>query len=112
MEILKAINMGLSFFLELGMLAALGFWGFKTGQGRVLGILLGLGAPLLAAVVWGVFAAPKSSTRLHGAALAGLEIVLLGAGAAALAAAGQTRLAWVYALLLVVNRVLWVVWKQ
>jgi hypothetical protein len=112
MEILKWTNMGLSFLLELGMLAGLGLWGFKTGQGWVMRIVLGLGAPLLAGVIWGVFCAPKAQTRLQGLALAGLEIALLSAGAAALYAAGQTRLAWIYALLLVVNRVLWVVWKQ
>jgi hypothetical protein len=112
MEILKWANMGLSFLLELGMLAALGFWGFKTGQGWGMRILLGLGAPLLAGVIWGLFAAPKAQKRLQGLALTGLEIALLGAGVAALSAAGQFRLAWIYAVLLVINRIVWIVWKQ
>lgn len=112
MTLLKSINIGLSFLLELAMLAALGYWGFKTGQGRILGVLLGLGAPVLAAVLWGFFAAPKAATRLHGLGLAVFEIVLLGTGAAALFAGGQTRLAWIYALALALNRVLWIVWGQ
>jgi hypothetical protein len=30
--IIKNANLALAFFLELGVLAALGYWGFKTGQ--------------------------------------------------------------------------------
>jgi hypothetical protein len=112
MEILKLVNVGLSFGLELCLLAALGFWGFHSGSGWGMKITLGLGAPLLAALAWGLFAAPASHRRLSGLALTALEIVLLGAGAVALFAAGQTRLAWVYALFLLVNRVLWIVWRQ
>ena len=44
--------------------------------------------------------------------MAGKEIVLLGAGAAALFTSGQTRLAWIYALALALNRILWIVWGQ
>jgi hypothetical protein len=111
MEILKTANLGLSFLLELCMLAGLGYWGFKTGQGWGVKVLLGIGAPLLAAAVWGVFAAPAARTRLKGFSLALLEIFLLGSGAAALYFAGQNRLAWIYAAALVINRILWVIWE-
>ena len=53
-------NDGLRFVLELAALTALGYWGFAEHEG-VLQWLLGLGAPLLAAVVWGAFVAPKAS---------------------------------------------------
>ena len=112
MQWLKMANMALSFVLELAMLAALGHWGYQSGQSPALKILLALGAALPAALIWGFFAAPKASRRLRGPTLALLEIVLLGAGAAALFASGQTRLAWVYLAALVVNRVLWIVWRQ
>ncbi len=109
---LPGINAGLSFLLEISMLASLGFWGLKTGENWMMKALLGLGTPALVAVVWGIYCAPKAATRLQGWPLAGLEIILLGAGAAALHFSGQTRLGATYALLLVINRILWIAWKQ
>ncbi len=64
-----AANVGLAFLLELGALAALGFWGVHTGQSLLADIALGAGAPLLAAGVWAMLAAPKSERRLHRTAL-------------------------------------------
>ena len=47
------------FLCELAMLAALAFWGYVVGEGP-WAWLLGVGAPALAAVVWGAFVAPKA----------------------------------------------------
>ena len=55
MIVLKYANLALAFFLELCALAALGYWGFVTGEGLPARIGLGVGAPLLAAVLWGAF---------------------------------------------------------
>ena len=63
MEILKFINIGLRFLLELCILAIFGYWGFKTGSNLFMKFLLSLGAPILFAVLWGVFLAPESSMR-------------------------------------------------
>jgi hypothetical protein len=41
------------------MLAGLAYWGFTTGDGA-LAWVLGIGAPVLAAVIWGLFVAPKA----------------------------------------------------
>lgn len=112
MNLLAGINAGLSFLLELCMLISFGYWGFKTGESWVMKVLLGLGTPALVAVLWGIYCAPKAATRLQGWPLAGLEIILLGAGAAALYFSGQTRLGAIYALLLVINRIFWIAWKQ
>ncbi len=40
MSALKMINLGLHFFLELGALAALAYWGFHTGSGLGMKLLL------------------------------------------------------------------------
>ena len=48
---LTAANLALRFFLELAALAALAYWGFHTGRSVLADVVLGLGAPLLAAVV-------------------------------------------------------------
>ena len=50
---LKPLNLGLRFVLELCMLVALGIWGFSEN------IVLGIAAPLAAAVVWGLWIASK-----------------------------------------------------
>jgi hypothetical protein len=73
------------FALELGALAAFGYWGAQAGW------WLAALAPLVAAGAWGTFAAPKSSRRLSGAPYVAFEI-----GFFALATAGLalTAPAW------------------
>ena len=56
---LKPLNLGLRFVLELCMLVALGIWGFSQN------VVLGIAAPLAAAVVWGLWIAPKATRRLR-----------------------------------------------
>jgi hypothetical protein len=69
-------------------------------------LLLGVGTPVVAAAIWGTFAAPKSDRRLSGWALIALQLTVLGAGAVALAAAGQPVLAAAFAVVIVLNAVL------
>ncbi|NJC70891.1 YrdB family protein [Planosporangium thailandense] len=109
---MRPANLALRFALELAGLVAFGYWGFVTPTGRPLAVLLGLGAPLVAAALWGVLAAPKAPVRLPGAARLGFEIVWFGAAAAALIHAGRPFLAVVLAALYAVNRVLMYVWRQ
>ena len=56
---LRGVTLTVRFLCELAMLAALAYWGFTVGEG-VGAWLLGLGAPLLAAVVWGAVVAPRA----------------------------------------------------
>ena len=112
MQGVKAVNLALRFLLELGALGAWGYWGFQTGSGWAMKLLLGLGAPLLAAVVWGVFLAPASGTRLQGPLALLLEVVILGGAAVALAVAGRPALAVVFAVVTLINRLLMVLWGQ
>ena len=112
MNALKSINLGVRFLLELCMLAAVGYWGFKTGSGWFLKIASGIGGPVLIAVIWGMFVAPKAAYPLHGFVLLAMEAVLFGLGVVALYATGKHSLAWGFAVVVVVNRVLMLVWKQ
>lgn len=109
---LKAINLGVTFLLELCMLAAFAYWGFTTGTMLLTQLLLGIGVPVLVVLVWGRFMAPKSSTRLTGAAYLVLKFILFGAAALALAVVGQTTLAILFMVASVINQVLMLVWKQ
>ena len=94
------------------MLGALGYWGFRAGNGLALKLGLGLGAPLLAAVVWGALGAPGAPVRLSAPLHLLLELIVFGAGVAALYAAGRQGLAGAFAVLFLLNRVLMFVWTQ
>ncbi|HSB00375.1 MAG TPA: YrdB family protein [Anaerolineales bacterium] len=112
MDILKTLNLGVRFLLELCMLVAVGYWGFKTHSGWALKIILGIGLPILLIVIWSLFVAPKAAYPLRGLPHIVLSLILLGSGAVALFAAGRAGLGWVYAIVLIVNQVLLMVWKQ
>jgi hypothetical protein len=108
-SIFKGANLVLRFLLELCALAALCYWGFKTGTGPISKVVLGIGAPLAAAVLWGTFVAPVS---VPGALRLLLEPAVFGGAAAALYSAGRPGLAWALGLAYVINRVLIFVWDQ
>ncbi len=109
---MKSINLGVAFLLELCMLAALAYWGFQTGQTLLVRLVLGIGAPVLAALIWGRYMAPLSATRLTGAAYLVLKFVLFGLAALGLATTGQITLAIIFAVISVINQVLLFAWQQ
>lgn len=107
---LKNTNLALRFILELCALAAFVYWGFYTAQSTVLKLILGIGAPLVAATAWGTFRVPddpgKAPVAVPGKLRLLLELVFWGAAVAGLAGAGQVTLAWVFGLLVVINNAL------
>ncbi len=103
MTALRAVNDALAFLLELAALAALAVWGFTVGASWPLRILLGVGAPALMVVVWGFLLAPNADHRLVMPWLYVVKLVVFGCATAALAAAGQPRLAVALGVLVVVN---------
>lgn len=110
--VLESANLALRFLLELCALAALGYWGFQTGKGPIVKFGLGIGAPLLAAVVWGMYGAPGSQAAVTGVMRVGLELAIFGVAAVALYAAGQPGLASVFGVAVMINRALMYVWGQ
>jgi hypothetical protein len=89
---LRGLTLTVRFLCELAMLAALGYWGFTVADG-IGAWVLGLGAPLAAAVVWGAWVAPKARWPVPIQTRVVIELVLFGAAAGALAVAGQPMLA-------------------
>ena len=112
MIVLKYANLALAFFLELCALAALGYWGFVTGEGLPARIGLGVGAPLLAAVLWGAFESPRAPLPLPEPWHLLFALAFFGCAAAALYAAGHARIALTFALAVILNLVLAYVWGQ
>ncbi|MGE5224849.1 MAG: YrdB family protein [Omnitrophica WOR_2 bacterium] len=106
LSILKSLNLFLAFLLELAMLAAFAYWGFHTGQTTILKIGLGIGIPLLAAVIWGLVMAPNSSRRLQGTAYLALKLVLFGLAVVALILTGNDTLGIVFGVVVVTNTIL------
>lgn len=112
MDLIKAANLGLRFLLELGALAALAYWGYHAGSGRAVKLGLAVGVPLLAAIVWGLFVAPNATVKAPGAIHLLLQVLIFGAAALGLAAAGRDRLALIFAALVIVNAILMALWGQ
>jgi len=112
LTIIKNANLALAFFLELGVLVALGYWGFQAGQTTIARIGLGIGAPVVAIVVWGLFGAPKAVWHLNGTARLILQVVFFGSAAVALFVSGQRVLGVAFALVFVLNSILAYVWAQ
>ncbi len=109
---LKSMNLALRFGLEILALIALGYWGFSTGKGWGLKLLFGLGAPVLAAVLWANFGAPAAGHRLTGWTRVLFEVAVFGSAAAGLILAGQKPLALIFAGLVVLNEGLLFLWGQ
>jgi hypothetical protein len=103
LSVIKNANLALSFLLELGVLAALAYWGSHTGQGTFTSIALGIGAPVLAVVVWWLFGAPQAKWHLNGSYRLLLEVIFFGSAAVALFAAGQHVLGVAFALVFSLN---------
>ena len=106
---MRGANLVLRFLLELSALAATAHWGFSTESG-VTQWVLGLGAPALVAVVWGLFVSPKARIELPHPAQFAIELLVWAAAALALAAAGQPVLGIVFAVVAVISGVLNYAW--
>jgi Protein of unknown function (DUF2568) len=100
---LRSVNLGVRLLCELALLVALAVWGFHAGSGLAGDLLLGLGAPLLAAVVWGLWVAPAARRRLADPARLLVEVLLFAAGVVALAVAGFPLVAVGFAAVVAVN---------
>lgn len=67
------------FLAELGLLAALGYAGWQLSESTALSVVLAVGLPLAAALVWGKWVAPRARGRLEDPARFVVELVLFAA---------------------------------
>ncbi|MCM1971420.1 MULTISPECIES: YrdB family protein [unclassified Streptomyces] len=100
------VNEGIAFLLELLILVVLAWWGFSRDVGWVGSLALAVAAPAAAAVVWGMFAAPKARYAVPLAAQLAVKAVVYGAATLALFALGQRQPALWFAVAVVVNTAL------
>jgi hypothetical protein len=99
---MKAANLGLRFVLELAAFAGLAYWGFHEHDGFVA-VVLGLGTPMLAIVLWGLFVAPRRRIRRGEPLRWAIELLVFGAATIALIDAGAVALGVVFGVLALAN---------
>ncbi len=91
----------LGFVLELAALTALGYAGFSQFA-PPLSVLVGLGLPLLAIVLWGLLRAPRRPIDSPFWVRIAVEVLVMGGAVAALALSGLPVLAAAFAVLAIV----------
>lgn len=106
MGVIRVINLAVRFCLEVAALAAVAYWAVHVDAPRPLRIILAIFTPIVVAIFWGLFVAPKArfSTGRIGQVWLGLVVFL--AAAVALAARGQFALGVVFACTAVVSSAL------
>ncbi len=109
---MKSANLALRFLLELCALGALGYWG-ATAQARLFPrTLLAIGAPLLAALFWGMFVSPRVRVVLPTTVRMVLGLAVFAAATAALIARGRVTAGVTLGGLALLNAILMIVWRQ
>ncbi len=107
---LKTINFGIHFLLEICAVAAIVFWGFKTGTNGLAKILLGIAIPLLAMAIWGIFRVPNdpgpAAVAVPGIIRIGIELGLFAFSTWALVSSGKPTLAWIFGGITLLNYLL------
>lgn len=102
---MRGLNLALKFVLELAALAAFGLWGASVADGAAA-VLLAIGLPVVVAVLWGTFAAPRARRRLPLRLRAPFELGVFALAALALWAAESAALAVAFAAVAAVNALL------
>lgn len=100
------VNLALRFFLELAAWASIVAWGWTQHAGAAR-LLWGVGLPLLAMALWGVFRVDddpgKAPVRVPGALRLALELAEFGLAAALLIAAGRQMLGIALAVVVILH---------
>ena len=108
---MKQLNLVVKFLLELAALAAFGLWGASIASG-VWAVLLAIGLPVVVAILWGRFAAPRARRQLPLRLRAPFELAVFALAALALWQAGSLAWAAAFAVIAAVNAALLTVFDQ
>ncbi|HEY4570046.1 MAG TPA: YrdB family protein [Kribbella sp.] len=95
-------NLLLAFVVELVALGIFAWWGWSAADSTVLRLVLAVGLPLLAAVLWGLYAAPTAKRGTPTIRWV-VKIVVFGLAGAALWSLGHPLLAVVFVVVVAAN---------
>jgi hypothetical protein len=109
---LFAANLTLAFLLEILALLILADWGWHRGAATETRLLQAIAAPLVAAIVWGLFAAPKARIPVPLAGQLAVKALVFGVAAWALFDLGLPLLGVLFALVVIVSTVAGTVWQR
>ncbi|PJN56345.1 hypothetical protein PAEVO_30680 [Paenibacillus sp. GM2FR] len=108
----RLLNLALRFILELILLFSIGYWGFHYGSGLMAQVALGIGLPLLAAVIWGMTISPKARIKLPLAVVLLIEFLIFTTAVACQVSSGFITFAIVFAFVALVNRLIVIRWRM
>ncbi|MFJ5771030.1 YrdB family protein [Psychrobacillus sp. NPDC093180] len=106
MIIIQSTVFGLFFLMELCALAAFSYWGFHMNRGWLINSLLGVGTPLLVAIFWGTFIAPKASIPVSIPLRIMLQSIIFALVVAALYFSDKSRLAIIFGVVVLIEMIL------
>jgi hypothetical protein len=109
---MKSLNLVFRFVLELLALLALFLWGSSTSDDLPVQLVVGLGAPALVVVVWGLFVAPKARRRLADPIRLLVELAIFALATAAFALTVGAIVALMFGLAALISLALMFVWDQ
>ncbi len=92
---MRSLNLAFRFILEMLVLLALFLWGKSMSDTLLIQLLLGVAAPAVVMLVWGLFVAPKASRRLEDPVRLVFEVVIFTLAALAFGLA----VSWIVALM-------------
>jgi len=106
------INLIIRFLIELISLITMGFWGWKQSDGW-LQFVLALVLPIIAAVIWGVFAVPDDPSRsgsapivVHGILRLTIELAFFAFATWAMYDMGYSNLSWIIGIIVAVHYII------
>ena len=112
MQLIKQFNLVISFLLELLVFTILAYYGFHAAENSAGKYLLAFSLPLAAALLWGLFAAPRSSRRIRFPYRIIFEILVLSSGVLLLHKMGLPIFSICLGLVILINKILSYLWKQ
>ena len=105
MSVLKWINVAFRGIMEAGIVAALAYWGYHLGEGRLMSIILAIGAPVIGFGFWGLVDFNRAGKAGEWLRLM-QELIISGFAAWELYSAGRHLLGLILGLLSVLHHIL------
>ena len=117
------INLAIRFLLELTVVLAMGMWGWKLSDSWMR-LILALALPIVAMIIWGVFAVPEDPSRSGEAPIPTpgviriiIELTFFGIGSWMLYDLGFSKVGLIVAIIVVIHyiisydRIIWLMSK-